>query len=87
MNDEMAEQTIEDHKYLLEHVENRCAIAYFACANRNLSLFNALNRYFVDIENQKKEDQSQISGDTKTVKTRDGPAAATGPGAFLERTF
>jgi len=42
MNDTIAEKTIEDHKYLLEHVENRCAIAYFAAANRNLSLYNAL---------------------------------------------
>jgi len=35
MNDTLADKTIEDHKYLLELVENRCAIAYFACANRN----------------------------------------------------
>lgn len=46
MNDSIAEKTIEDHKYLLEHVENRCAIAYFAAANRNLSLYNALQHYF-----------------------------------------
>jgi len=45
MNDRMAEQTIEDHKYLLELVENRAAIAYFAAANRNMSLFNALKNY------------------------------------------
>jgi hypothetical protein len=42
MNDQLAEQTIEDHKYLLELVENKCAIAFFAMANRNLSLYNAL---------------------------------------------
>jgi len=42
MNDRIAEQTIEDHKYLFELVENRCAIAYFACANRNQSLYLAL---------------------------------------------
>ena len=30
-----AEQTIEDHKYLLELVENKAAIAYFAVLNRN----------------------------------------------------
>ena len=35
MNDRIAGQTIEDHKYLLELVENRAAIAYFAVANRN----------------------------------------------------
>jgi hypothetical protein len=35
MNDEIAEKTIEDHKYLLELVENKCAIAFFAVCNRN----------------------------------------------------
>lgn len=45
MNDALAEQTIEDHKYLLEKVENKCAIAFFAVINRNLSLFNALNAF------------------------------------------
>ena len=45
MNNRIAEQTIEDHKYLLELVENRAAIAYFAEANRNQSLFNALKNY------------------------------------------
>lgn len=45
MNDRIAEQTIEDHKYLLELVENRAAIAYFAVANRNQSLFNALKNF------------------------------------------
>ena len=49
MNDRIADQTIEDHKYLLELVENRAAIAYFAVANRNQSLFNAL-KSFHDIE-------------------------------------
>lgn len=46
LNDQMAEATIEDHKYLLELVENRCAIAYFAVANRNQSLFRALQKYY-----------------------------------------
>ena len=45
MNDTLAEQTIEDHKYLLESVENKCAIAYFAMVNRNQSLYNALQSY------------------------------------------
>ena len=45
MNDTMAEKTIEDHKYLLELVENKCAIAFFACINRNQSLYNALKKY------------------------------------------
>ena len=45
MNDIIANRTIEDHKYLLELVENRCAIAYFACYNRNQSLYDALQAY------------------------------------------
>lgn len=45
MNDRIANATIEDHKYLLELVENRCAIAYFACLNRNQSLYEALQTY------------------------------------------
>jgi hypothetical protein len=45
MNDTLAEQTIEDHKYLLELVENKCAIAFFAAVNRNQSLYNALQQY------------------------------------------
>lgn len=46
MNDTIADQTIEDHKYLLEIVENRCAIAFYAATNRNQSLYNALQRYY-----------------------------------------
>jgi hypothetical protein len=45
MNDRLADQTIEDHKYLLELVENKAAIAYFAVHNRNQSLFMALKKY------------------------------------------
>ena len=45
MNDKIADQTIEDHKYLLELVENKCAIVFFACVNRNISLYNALINY------------------------------------------
>jgi hypothetical protein len=45
MNDKIAAQTIEDHKYLLELVENRAAISYFAVHNRNQALFNALKNY------------------------------------------
>jgi len=46
MNKKMAEQTIEDHKYLLELVENKAALAYFAAANRNQALYTALRAYF-----------------------------------------
>ena len=45
MNDKQAVQTIDDHKYLLELAENKVAIAFFAMANRNQSLFNALSNY------------------------------------------
>jgi len=57
MNDIIAACTIEDHKYLLELVENRCAIAYFAAINRNQSLFNALKRFHE--EQKEKENASQ----------------------------
>ena len=50
MNDIIAKQTIVDHKYLLELVENRCAICYFACSNRNQSLFKALVDFIKDNE-------------------------------------
>ena len=50
MNDRIADQTIEDHKYLLELVENKCAIAFFSCRNRNLSLYNALINYLSALE-------------------------------------
>ena len=46
MNDVLAKQTIEDHKYLLELVENRAAIAYFAVSNRNHALYQALREYY-----------------------------------------
>ena len=52
MNDRIADQTIEDHKYLLEQVENKCAIAFFSCVNRNLSLFNALITYLTVLEQE-----------------------------------
>ena len=52
MNDKIADQTIEDHKYLLELVENKCAIAFFACVNRNQSLFNALIHYLKCLEEE-----------------------------------
>jgi hypothetical protein len=45
MNDAIAEEVLEDHRYLLSEVQNRAAIAYFAAANRNLSLYNALRKY------------------------------------------
>ena len=44
MNDKIAIQTLENHKYLLLEVQNRAAIAYFAAANRNQSLYNALKK-------------------------------------------
>ena len=46
MNDSLAEQTIVDHKYLLELVENRCAIAFYAVSSRNHSLYLALQRFY-----------------------------------------
>jgi len=69
MNDRIAEQTIEDHKYLLELVENRAAIAYFAVANRNQSLFNALKNYVKEeIKQQEEEDQGKDEAELKKAK-------------------
>ena len=53
MNEEIAEQTIEDHKYLLELVENKAAIAFYAATNRNQSLYNALVDYYRKQEQEK----------------------------------
>lgn len=60
MNDKIAAQTIEDHKYLLELVENRAAISYFAMANRNQALFNALRNYVQkEVEQEEEEEREQ----------------------------
>jgi hypothetical protein len=56
MDEKIAKRTIEDHKYLLESVDNRAAIAYFAVANRNYCLFAAL-KSFLD---QNKEEMEKI---------------------------
>lgn len=66
MNDKIAEQTIEDHKYLLELVENRAAIAYFAVANRNQSLFNALKNFLkIEQENEERQHETNPGGKKK----------------------
>lgn len=44
MNDHIADKTLEDHKHLLLEVQNRAAIAYFAAANNNHSLYNSLKK-------------------------------------------
>ena len=45
MNDRAATNIIEDHKYLLETVENRCGFAFYAVQHRNQSLYEALQHY------------------------------------------
>lgn len=45
MSERIAKKTIEDHKYLLDSVDNRAAIAFFAVVNRNQCLFEALKIY------------------------------------------
>jgi hypothetical protein len=68
MTDRMAEQTIEDHKYLLELVENRAAIAFFAVANRNQSLFGALKNYQREEIKAQEEMNRQQSGSSKNKR-------------------
>lgn len=76
MNDRIADQTIEDHKYLLELVENKTAIAYFAVLNRNQSLFNALKKYLTHEEIQKdrydkeQEKREEIEGSSAKKKNK-----------------
>jgi len=70
MNDRIAAQTIEDHKYLLELVENKAAICYFAVANRNQALFGALRNYYKQEElNEKEDKEAQLKVDKKDKKT------------------
>lgn len=67
MNDIIAKQTIIDHKYLLELVENRCAICFYACSNRNQSLFNALVEFIKENETPENDDDNdQESQDFKS---------------------
>lgn len=47
-------------------VENRAAIAYFACVNRNQSLYFALQDWFIAQENESGEEGSQAGFDTKS---------------------
>ena len=54
MNESLAKQTIEDHKYLLELVDNRAAIAFFAATNRNQALYEALVEYYQAPEGEDK---------------------------------
>ena len=66
MNDKIAAQTIEDHKYLLELVENRAAISYFAVHNRNQALFNALKNYVKkEVEEDEEAEREQRKADRK----------------------
>ena len=89
-----------DHKYLLELVENKCAIAFFAATNRNQSLYNALVEYhFSSLEDQEyDEDGNRIGGNvihtqyTKATgvtskKPGSGNGAVFGSKKFLEGTF
>ena len=73
MNDQSAEQTIVDHKYLLESVENRCAIAFYAVSNRNHSLYLALQRFYKYYRKKEVDD----------LHAFDGPEAPFGTEEFL----
>ena len=59
MNDIIAVSTLEDHKYLLTEVQNRAAIAYFAAANRNLSLYTALKKFCNEDDEIEEEDEEE----------------------------
>ena len=76
MNDALAEQTIEDHKYLLELVENRCAIAFYACSNRNQSLFNALVSFINEAAIRKEVEELGEQEHQKNVEKIESPLEA-----------
>lgn len=73
MNEKIAKKTIDDHKYLLEQVDNRAAIAYFAVANRNQCLYEAL-KCFIDqeIEAMKQNLENGAAGPSKAGEQDDG---------------
>lgn len=87
MNDKMAEQTIEDHKYLLELVENKAAIAYFAAANRNLCLFYALRNYVEKELNAEKEDEEFEKNAVGADKGKQNKFKKDMNQVFMEKTF
>ena len=58
MNEDIAIQTMEDYKYLIDHVDNKCAIAYYSCLNRNHSLYYAMKR--TCLEDAKEENEEKI---------------------------
>lgn len=74
MNERVAKNTIEDHKYLLESVENRCAFAFFSVSYRNNCLYDALQKYYKQIEEEKqaieeKETTTKLETNLKKGKT------------------
>ena len=69
MNEKIAKKTIEDHKYLLEHVDNRAAIAYFAVANRNLCLFQALKSF---LDQKKIDDEAAAAKENEEKEKGEG---------------
>lgn len=68
MNDALAKQTIEDHKYLLELVENRGAIAYFAVSNRNHALYQAMREYYDIFEESNTGEVVKVNHDANGEK-------------------
>lgn len=70
MNNTIADKTIEDHKYLLELVENKAAIAYFAVHNRNQSLFNALKNFLQEETSQKEKEKEEEEEDDDPDKKK-----------------
>ena len=47
MTDKTADTQLLDRMHLLKKVQYRVALAFFAVANRNLPLFNALKKHVV----------------------------------------
>ena len=56
MNDSIARETLQSHNYLMNEVQNKAAIAYFAAVNRNLSLYNSLREIVIEKRKQEEEE-------------------------------
>ena len=75
----------------MELVENRAAIAYFAVANRNQSLFTALKNFLKEEDKQDEEDEGADQKKGKAAKAKKRMKAGRRPAdssqRFIETVF
>ena len=71
MNKQNAQETIVNQKYLLELIENRIAIVYFAIKSRNQALFQVMCEY-ASQEKQELPNKPKHSKSNTTVEMHNG---------------